>query len=320
MAAAFLAVYLFWGATYLAIRVANETLPPLMMASARFLTAGAILYAWARTRAPRPTRAQWRSTSIVGVMLLLGGNGCVVWAESNDRVPSGIAALLVAMVSLWLVLIDWARRGGVRPTRGVTVGLALGFTGIGLLVGPAELAGGTRVDPIGAAVLAFASFSWAAGSIYSRHVTLPDSQPLTTAMEMLSGGAALGLLGLLIGEPGRFDPTGVSTRSMAALGYLIVFGSLIGFSAYVYILRVSTPARVGTYAFVNPVVAVVLGWAILGEPLTPRTLAAAAVIIAGVAAITFSRGGRGRTEPPPAADEPPRSAREDPAPERIRTC
>lgn len=289
VAAAFLAIYCIWGSTYLGIRIANETLPPFLLAGARFIVAGALLYAWARWKgATPPNRVHWRSTLIIGGLLLLGGNGSVTWSESGERVPSGLAALMVSMVPLWLVLIEWLRPGGNRPTAKIVFGLALGFSGIVLLVGPAELAGASRVDPLGATVLTFACIAWASGSIYSRHARLPGSQLLATAMEMLMGGAALLVFGTIVGDWGRLDLTRVSPRSVVALGYLIVFGSLIGFTCYIYILRVSTPAKAGTYAFVNPVVAVVLGWAVVDEELSMRTLLAAAVIVVGVAFITLS--------------------------------
>ncbi len=296
VAVAFLAVYLIWGSTYLGIRIANETLPPFLMAGTRFVIAGAVLYLWARWKgAAPPTRAQWRPTTVIGGLLLLGGNGGVVWAEFDNRVPSGLAALLVSMVPLWLVLIEWLRPGGYRPTAKIVVGLALGFSGILLLVGPSELAGGVRVDPWGAAVLTFATISWASGSIYSRHAHLPKSAPLTTAMQMLAGGVLLLVVGTIAGDWGRLDIAKISLRSVVALGYLIAFGALIAYTAYIYILRVSTPARVGTYAFVNPVVAVVLGWAIVDEALSMRTMLAAAVSVVGVAFITLSPA-RGRNQ------------------------
>jgi drug/metabolite transporter (DMT)-like permease len=286
LAAGLGAVYVVWGSTYLAIRFAIESLPPFLMAGARFVVAGALLYAWARaTGAARPTRANWRAAAIVGGCLLLVGNGGVVWSE--QRVESGIAALLVTVVPLWLVLLDWLRPGGRRPGWRVTVGLLLGFAGVTLLVRPG--ASGGAIDPLGAGVLLVASFSWAWGSLASRRLPLPRSPLLTTGMEMLAGGALLLVASLLAGEPAAFDPSAVTGRSLLALGYLVAFGSLVGFTAYIWLLRVAPPALVGTYAYVNPVVAVFLGWAFAGEPLTARTLVAAAVIVTGVAVITARR-------------------------------
>lgn len=285
---AFAIVYVVWGSTYLAIRFAIETLPPFLMASARFWVAGALLYLWSRMwgEAARPNAAQWRATAIVGVLLLMGGNGLVVWAE--QRVPSGVAALVVGIVPCFMVLIDWLRPGGVRPTARIVAGLALGLVGLVWLVGPDAVMGGGRVDLIGTLALVCASLSWAIGSIYSRHASMPSSPFLSTAMQMLAGAGALLVLSILLGEPARFDADAVSARSVLGLIYLIVLGSIVAFSAYVWLLRVSTPARVSTYAYVNPVVAVFLGWALADEALTARMLIAAAVIVSGVALITLT--------------------------------
>jgi len=301
--AAFAAVYVIWGSTYLAILYAIETLPPFLMAGVRFLIAGAVLYAWAWLRgARRPTRLHWKSALIVGGLLLLGGNGGVVWSE--QRVASGLAALLVATVPLWMVLLEWMQRDGTRPDGRTLFGVALGLVGLALLVGPNALLGGERVDLLGAGVLVLGSLSWATGSLYARRAPLPESPLLGTAMEMLAGGALLTLLGLAVGEAGAVDLGAVSSRSFLSLLYLIVFGSLVGFTAYTWLLGVSTPARVSTYAYVNPVVAVLLGWAFAGEPLTPRMALAAAVIVGAVAAITSGQAARRR----PAMERPETAA------------
>lgn len=274
---AFAAVYLIWGSTYLAIRYAVETLPPFGLASARFLVAGAILYAFARFRgAARPTPRMWRDTAIVGTLMLLGGNGLVTWAEL--RVPSGIAALIIACVPLFMVLLQ-RRIPGLREG----IGLAGGLAGIGLLVGKPGGAG--AVDLLGAGALVLSAFSWALGSLLSRRASLPDSALLATGMEMLGGGVALGAVALLRGEPAGFDLSRVSTLSWLSLAYLVLFGAIVGYSAYMWLLKATTPARAATYAYVNPVVAVLLGWAIAGEELNGRTVAAAAVIVASVALI-----------------------------------
>jgi drug/metabolite transporter (DMT)-like permease len=284
--AAFAAVYVIWGSTYLFIRFAVETLPPFVMAGARFAVAGAILYLWARMRgAPAPTRAEARGAAIAGLFLLLGGNGAVAWAE--QRVPSGVTALLVATLPVWIVLLDWMRPGGVRPRAGVFAGLALGLVGLTLLVGRGALDDG-GADLVGAGVLLLGSILWATGSLYVRHNPRPSSALVTNAVQMLAGGAALLLAGTVAGELTRLDLGAASTRSLLSLLYLIIAGSLIGFTAYTYLLQVSTPAKVSTYAYVNPVVAVFLGWAFAGEEITARTLLAAAVILAGVAIITVA--------------------------------
>jgi drug/metabolite transporter (DMT)-like permease len=289
--AAFAAVYVIWGSTYLAIRFAIETLPPLLMAGVRFLLAGAVLYAFVRARGvARPRLVHWRSATVVGGLLLLCGNGGVVWAE--QVIPSGVAALLVATVPLWMVLLDWARPGGASPSGTVIAGLVVGFAGLVLLIGPSELVGSGRVDPTGAVVVLFASLAWAIGSIYSRSASLPTSPLLATAMEMITGGALLAVGGLVRGELATLDPSGISAESALAFGYLVVFGSLIGFTCYIWLLGVTTPSRVATYAYVNPVVAVLLGWALASEPLTARVIGAATVIVAAVVLITRERSTR----------------------------
>ena len=278
---AFAAVYVVWGSTYLAIRIGIESFPPLILAGLRHITVGLLLYPILRRKTRiRPTAANWRTAMVTGVLLLFVGNGGVSWAEQT--VPSGIAALLVATVSLWLVIVDWLRPGGVKPAPRVAMGLLMGFAGLALLVGPAHLGGSERVDPRGAAVLVVASLAWACGSLYSKHGGMPSSPMLGVAMQSLAGGAILLIAGLFAGEFHALHLGAISLRSWLALAYLIVFGSGIGFSAYIYILHKSTAARVATYAFVNPVVALFLGWLIVGETITLRTVIAAAVILTAV--------------------------------------
>ncbi len=278
---AFGAVYVVWGSTYLAIRIGVESFPPLILAGLRHLAVGLFLYPiLRRTTGIKPTAVHWRTAVVAGALLLFVGNGGVSWAELT--VPSGIAALLVATVSLWLVIVDWLRPGGVRPVPRVVMGLVMGFAGLALLVGPAHLGGSERVDPRGAAVLVIASLAWACGSLYSKHGGMPSSAMLGVAMQSLAGGVILLIAGLFAGEFKGLHLGAISPRSWLALGYLIIFGSGIGFSAYLYILQKSTAARVATYAFVNPVVALFLGWLIAGESITLRTVIAAAVILTAV--------------------------------------
>jgi drug/metabolite transporter (DMT)-like permease len=280
---AFAAVYVLWGSTYLAIRFGVETIPPFLLAGLRHLTAGALLYAWMRARGtPRPQPRHWRSAAVIGGLMLLGGNGLVTWAE--QRVPSGLAALIVASVPLWMTVLDGLQRRE-RPHGVVLLGLAMGLAGIAFLVAPGRFAGGGHVDPLGAAALLTAALLWAIGSLQSRRVPLPSSTLLATAMEMVAGGAILLAVAGATGEWGASSLATASTRSLAALAYLIVAGSLLGFSAYIFLLGATTPARVSTYAYVNPVVAVFLGWLFAGEPVTLRTLVSAAVIVAAVALI-----------------------------------
>jgi drug/metabolite transporter (DMT)-like permease len=284
---ALIAVYLIWGSTYLAIRWAVETIPPFLMAGTRFFIAGTLLYAWMRLRGvPKPEPLHWVSATIVGGCLLVGGNGGVVWVEKGGF-PSGLTALMIATVPLWMALLQRLR--GVRMGGGVAVGLLLGFVGIILLIGPGELSIGSRVDPIGATVLIGASLSWAVGSLYSRRARLPESALLATAMEMLTGGALLILTGLALGEHGAVRLSAISPQSFFSYLYLILFGSLVGFTAYIWLLRVTTPVLVSTYAYVNPVVAVLLGATLADETITIRTLLAAVIILIAVALISVPR-------------------------------
>lgn len=313
--AAFAAVYIIWGSTYLGIRFAIETLPPFLMAGTRFMLAGVLLYLWTawresqRSSAPPgglgtaaasapavavDMRQQWLWATLVGGLLLFCGNGAVVWAEA--RVPSGIVSLLVAGTPIWMVLLDWLAPGGRRPGLIVAVGLALGVAGLVILVGPDAVAGdgaastaSDQIDLIGALVVLFGSLTWALGSILSRHAPRGLSALRTTAMQMLAGGTMQIIAGLALGEHTRFDLGDISLRSALAWAYLVVFGSLVGFTAYVWLLDRVSAARASTYAYVNPIVAVLLGWAFAGELITTRTLVAGAVIVAAVAAITIGR-------------------------------
>jgi drug/metabolite transporter (DMT)-like permease len=279
---AFGLVYVIWGSTFLAIRIGIESFPPLLLAGTRHLVTGLILYPLVRWKTGvRPTPSQWRISFITGFLLLFIGNGGVCVAERT--VPSGIAALLVATVSLWMVLVDWLRPGGVRPVTRVIIGLILGFGGLALLVGPKNLGGSARIDPIGVGILVFASLAWASGSVYSKHAGgLSGSPLLGVAMQSLSGGVALWVAGFLSGEVASLHLGAITLRSWLAVGYLIAFGSTVGYTAYIYILKKSTATRVATYALVNPVVALFLGWLIVGEAITLRTIIAAAVILTAV--------------------------------------
>jgi drug/metabolite transporter (DMT)-like permease len=286
--AAFASIYIIWGSTYLAIRYAVATIPPFLMGGVRFLISGALLYVWARSRgAPAPTKLHWRNAVIAGGFLLLGGNGAVVWAE--QFVPSGLTALLVSILPFWLVIIEWVRPPRQRPSTAVLVGLVVGFVGIIVLVGPGSIGGQGDIKPIGALVLILGSLSWAIGSFWSRDAQLPESGLLTTGMEMLGGGVLLILVGALTGEFSQLDVSRISRESTIGLVYLITFGSLLGFTSYIWLLDKVSPAHLGTYAYVNPIVAVLLGWAIAGERLSLRTAVAAAIVICAVALITTAR-------------------------------
>ncbi len=294
---AYAAVYVIWGSTYFAISIGIESIPALLVPAFRHLLVGLIFYPLFRyISKEKPTFSQWVTCSVTGVLLLAVGNGTVSWAEKF--VPSGIAALLVATVSLWMVLIDWLRPGGIRPAPRVFVGIFLGFAGLVLLVGPKNLGGSDRVSPLGTLVLVMASFAWASGSIYSRHHPLPRSPLLGVAMQCLAGGVALLLTAFLSREFQSFHLAQISTRSWLALFYLAAFGSALGFSAYVYLLKHSNATHVSTYAFVNPVVALLLGWSLGGESLSLRTILASAVILSAVILVIT-----GRRATPSLADE-----------------
>lgn len=262
------------------------------------MIAGAALYLWMRARgAERPKAIHWRNAAIVGALLIGAGNGSVVWAQ--QFVPSGLTALLVAILPFWMVLIDWIRPGGTKPSVGVMIGLVLGIVGLVVLIGPSALdpsaesaaaaSSGDGVVLKGAIVLILASLGWAIGSIFSRHAALPKSAFVATGMEMFCGGALLFVVALLAGDHVGFSIANVSTKSALAFVYLTAIGSLVGFTAYIWLLGVQPAARVSTYAYVNPVVAVFLGWALAGEALSLRTAIAAAIIIGAVAVITTAR-------------------------------
>ena len=282
LVAGFAAIYFIWGSTFLAIRFAVATIPAFFMAAARHGTAGVVLYAFARrSGAPRPTARQWRNAAIIGALLLSGSNGVVSLAET--RVASGPAALIVASIPLWMLLLSsaMARRW---PSRPVAAGVALGLFGVALLVLPHGGAG-DRIDPVGSALLLFAALSWSVGSLLSRQIALPRSSILSTGMQCLAGGALLVVMGLVTGEGRALHPAAITLRSVLSLGYLIAFGSIVAFSAYVWLLQVVPPERVSTYAFVNPIVAVVVGVAAAGEVLTLRIALAALAVVGAVALI-----------------------------------
>ena len=285
---ALVAVYILWGSTYLAIRLSVETIPPFAMSGLRFVIAGGTLLAWRLYVAARagtlPTAMQWRRALVIGALLLLGGNGAVAWAEQT--VPSGITALIVSSVPLWMALIDRVFFGR-RLSIAAIVGLVVGFGGVALLVdGPSW---GGSVSLLGAAILVAGSLSWASGSIYARQAHMPEDSLLSTGMEMLLGGLCLCIAALATGEFSHLDIAAVTTQSWIAFAYLIFFGGIAGFSAYLWVIRNGPTTLVSTYAFVNPMVAVFLGWTLGHELVGPRVVAAGVTIIAAVALIVSSR-------------------------------
>jgi len=285
---AFASIYLIWGSTYLGIRIAVETMPPFLMAAARFLLAGGVLFAFLKLRgAAWPTARQWRINTAIGTFLLLGGNGAVVWAE--QYVPSGITALIIGASPLFFVLTEWAWPGGTRPTAVVMGAMLLGFAGVTWLAAPWEQGVGGAIHLGGLTAILIGSLSWSIGSIYSRHAKHGADPFLASALQMLGGGTMLVIVALLHGDFGRLDLNAITPRAWGAFAYLVALGSLVGFSTFVWLMKHSTPARVSTYAYVNPIVAVFLGWLILHEPIGPRTLVASAIIITAVAIITVRK-------------------------------
>jgi drug/metabolite transporter (DMT)-like permease len=286
---ALLAVYIVWGSTYLAIRFTVETIPPFLSAGIRFLVSGAVLMIWRRAVGDAmPTRRQWRSAAIVGILLLLGGNGLVSFAEL--RIASGVAALIVGTVPLWLVLIEAVRPGGVRPTPLAILGLLIGFGGIYLLVGPDDLSSASlQFDAFGIGTVLLAAFLWSLGSIYSRSADLPSSSLMATGAEMLTGGLALVAFSASVGEWRGFNFAAVSTSSWIGLAYLITFGSMVGFVSYIWLLKNAPVSLVATYAYVNPLVAVFLGAWLADETLNARILVAALIIIGSVVLINQTK-------------------------------
>jgi len=287
---ALIALYIVWGSTYLAIRFAVETIPPFLHASLRFLISCAILYAW-RSMAgdEKPTAGNWKSTAIVGTLLLLGGNGLVGLAEKT--VPSGIAALMISTSPFWLVLFESLRSRGNKPTWLSILGLIIGFGGVFILIGPAELTGSTgqKFDTFGVILLLFAPFLWSLGSIYARGADMPKSTLMSTGMQMLVGSVALFIVSVATGELNGFSFGQVSMRSWWGLIYLITFGSLVGFVSYGWLIHNAPVSLFSTYAYVNPVVAVFLGWLLAGEVLNARIAVASAIIIGSVVLINYAR-------------------------------
>jgi drug/metabolite transporter (DMT)-like permease len=292
---AFAAIYLIWGSTYLGIRIAIDTMPPFLMAAARFLAAGSILFAILKFRGARwPNAHQWIANGVIGTLLLLGGNGLVVWAELT--IPSGITALLIGIGPLFIVLTEWAWPGGTRPTAITMAALLLGFAGVIWLAAPWESSAGGGLNPAGVIAILGACIFWSLGSIYSRHSKHGADPFLAASLQMLGGGAMLTIVALIHGDFAQLDLAAINPRAWGAFAYLVTFGSLVGFSTFVWLMKHSTPARVATYAYVNPVVAVFLGWLILREPITSRTIVASAIIIAAVAIITTQKSKSAKTQ------------------------
>ena len=285
---AFAAVYVIWGSTYLFIKYAIESIPPFMLGATRFVVAGGLLYGLALWRgAKTPAARDWKLAGLTGVLMLGMGNGAVVWSELT--VPSGVVALIVSAVPIMIVLIDWLRPSGVRPRSAVFLGLALGFIGMVVLIGPRAIVGEGHVDELGAAVLLVGCTSWAFGSILTRGKSADASPLIFSALQMLAAGGAMLVTSLAFGEHTRFSIGQVTAKSAWSWVYLALAGSVIGYTAYVYLLGTVSATKASTYAYVNPIIAVLLGWAFANEPIGVRTLVAAAIILAGVALITMKQ-------------------------------
>jgi len=280
------AVYVIWGSTYLAIRFTVETTPPFLSAAARFIISGGFLYLWRRAAGdPQPTQSEWRNASIVGILLLVGGNGGVVWAA--QYIPSSFSALLVATVPLWMLLFDAARPGGESPSAKALIGILIGFCGTALLIGWTT-GGATAKSFHGALAVTVASVFWAMGSIYGKTSRLPSSPLVSTGIQMLSGGAVQFLVAFLLGEFGRFDLSEISSRSAMAWVYLTLIGT-VAFVAYAWLLRNAPIPLVATYSYVNPLVAILLGYFLGREIMNPRILLAAALVVGSVALVSLPK-------------------------------
>ena len=285
---AFAAVYVLWGSTYLFIKYAIETIPPFTLGAMRFVVSGGLLYALARWRgAPKPNALELRLAAITGVLMLGLGNGGVMLAEKT--VPSGIVALIVSSVPIWVVLLDWLRPKGTRPRKAMFAGLALGLVGMVILIGPKAIVGEGHIDEKGAAILLVGSISWSVGTLMTRWANRPGSPLVFAALQMLAASAAMLVMSLVSGDWRQLSWSGLTPLSIFSFWYLVIAGSIIGYTAYVYLLGVVSAAKASTYAYVNPIIAVVLGWLFANEPLGIRTIVAAGVILGGVAIITSSQ-------------------------------
>jgi len=283
----FAAIYIIWGSTYLALRWGVDTIPPFILAGVRFLIGGGLLYWWAIARgAEKPQKKHWLTTGVIGLLMTVGGIGLVTWAEKT--VPSGITALMIAMVPMWIVLIDWLRPNGTRPAAIAIFGVLLGFGGVAFLINPTNIGRLSEIDAFGAFLIAVACFSWALGSVYSRYAAQPKSQSLSAGMQMITGGVVMVLLALIKGEYAEIDLAAVSAKSVWSLIYLITLGSFV-YAVYIWLMKASTPARVSTYAFVNPIIALFLGSMLAGEEISNWALGCSVVIVLAVTLIISAK-------------------------------
>jgi len=292
---AYATIYLVWGSTFLAIRIGVEEVPPFLLAAMRFLLAGGAMVAWMLGRGvAAPTRREWRSAILLATLLFLSNYGLVFWAET--RIASGVTAVMQATIPAFMTLAEIAVLG-TRPSWWLGAALAIGLAGVAVLTSNSIGLGGTAIDRVGAGALLFASFSWSLGSVLSRTMPLPASKAMSSGAQMLAGGVWLLLAALVLGETRGFDPRAVSPAAWFALLYLVVAGSIAAFTAYVWLIHHQSPTRVGTYAYVNPVIAVLLGHFAAGEALGVRTVLGTGCILASVLLITLMRSARPVTRP-----------------------
>lgn len=283
----FAAIYLLWGSTYLAIRIGVETIPPFLLVGLRCLIASLIFFAWGKiAKSPAPILKHWVSASVTGIFLIVGGTGFVTWAETT--VPSGLASLLVSIMPFWIVLFDWLRPKGKRPSTVVVLGLILGFIGIVALINPTDIGGFAEVDYFGAVLLVCATIFWAAGSIYSRYTDMPESKIMSLGIQLFSGGLFVMLISFFSDEITTLDWYAISMDSILALIYLIIFGSA-GYTAYVWLIKVVDPSKVATYAYVNPVIALFLGHILVNEVISLWTITCSVLILGSVVIIVKSK-------------------------------
>jgi drug/metabolite transporter (DMT)-like permease len=288
---AFAIIYFVWGSTFLAIRVGVREVPPLLFAAMRFLVAGLVLFGWMIARGERPpSTRQWTSISLLAVVIFVLDYGSLFWAE--QRVPSGIAAVMLATIPAFMALSEVFFLGTQRLTLRLGIALLIGIAGVAMLMSPWLRLSGAPIDPLGAAALIFASISWSVASTLTRKLPLPDSKVMSSGAQMLAGGIFLTITAAAFGEFHNFHPSNVSGGAWLSLLYLIVAGSIIGFTAYVWLIHHQSPTKVGTYAYVNPVVAVLVGYFLGGEPLAPRTIVGTALVLVSVIAITTTPGSK----------------------------
>jgi drug/metabolite transporter (DMT)-like permease len=288
IAIAFCAIYVIWGSTFLATRFAVRTIPPFVVSGSRFFLAGVVLFCFARTRtSEKVTARMWASATVMGTLFFVICHGGLSWAAQH--VPSGISALLMASVSMWTALIEIVTRSKSRPGVRVMVSLLVGFVGITLLVVKPELLAGSHVGSLGATVALIGAFSWALGTVLTKRVPRPESTILSAGMQMMCGGGLLLIVAMVSGQTAGWNPQGISSQGLLAMAFLTLIGSLVGFTCYVWLLGQCSPTQVATYAYVNPIIALILGWAIAGEQLTERSLIASVIVVGAVASIITAR-------------------------------